>query len=185
MTDGPVITDAIPVKLTGPRKRFDAAQQYVDLWTKTTGWPKDTDVISAIHFERAGHGTFELDADEARRLMSKPGVDLPWLAAVTQLSWLSTLDATEMLRLTRDCWRASRRDSAASHNDWVHLTQNAVLVLQARHQAGVGVANLTAALCEVFGMREDLADAAEALLAERLAETRRRRSRQSGRRWLS
>lgn len=184
MTDGPVITDAIPVKLTGPRKRFHAAQQYVDLWT-ADGWPRDVEPMTAIHFANVGFSTFLLDADEARRLMVKSNVDMPWLAAVAQLSWLSQLDATEMLRLTRDCWRASRRDSAASHNDWVHLTQHAVLVLQARRQAGVGVANLTAAMCEVFGMREDLADAAEVLLAERLAETRRRRRRQSGRRWLS
>ena len=175
------------VTLTGPRKAIESVVGYVDLWTKGTGWPRGEEPIAAIHWTSRGFGTFAIDPTAVRNHLSKitqhPARQV-WLAAVVHLTCMSQLDMADALRLVRECWRSAPIEHPATHDDWVRITQRVVLVVQARHEAGVGMQSLTGCMYEVMGLREEIADNATSILEARAEAVRLARRRESRRRWL-
>lgn len=187
LPDAKALTVPVAVTLSAPRKSVASAQGYVDLWTKGAEWPRGTEPITALHMAPGGVGVFDMDLSQARQLAHKvPGHECsqPWLVAVTELSWGSQADASEVLRFTRECYRLARNGHWQTHNDWVLTTQYAVLALQARKESGVGIENATGALHEVLGMREELFDDEMKIREELILEARKRNRREMRKRFL-
>lgn len=175
------------VTLTGPRKTIDSTIGYVDLWTKGTGWPRGEDPIAAIHWTSRGFGTFAIDPTAVRNHLSKitqHPTRQAWLAAVVHLTCMSQLDMADALRLVRECWRSAPIEHPATHDDWVRITQRVVLVVQARHEAGIGMRSLTGCMYEVMGLRDEIADNAVSLIEAKAEAARLARRREARRRWL-
>lgn len=178
---------SIRLTITGPSKRAGDTLFYVDRWTAGTEWPRQTDpVASLVHREDAGFAYFELDASEAYRLMpavaKHPG-RAAWLAALALTAGFTQLDASDVVRIARGCWRSlgDLRLVPEAHNDWAGgVLPSTTFALQARSQAGVGINNTVGVIAELVAMREEIADNALDIrerAIQSLRDERRRRAR--------